>query len=115
MTSLPIAQTGHSLEPALVRIPEGWFSMGHAQGFDSERPVHRVWVNAFLLAGRQVTNADYARFLAGDASRSEPPFFRKAGFDDLQQPVVGVSWFEAVAYCEWLARETGGRDRLPTE
>ena len=56
------------IEPAVVRIPEGWFEMGHAQGFDSERPVHRVWVDAFCLATSQVTNAEYARFLESTAA-----------------------------------------------
>jgi sulfatase modifying factor 1 len=113
MTPLPIAR--EHFEPALVRIPEGWFAMGSTQGFDSERPVHRVWVDTFLLAACQVTNAEYANFLAVDSSRSEPPFFRKAGFEDPRQPVVGVSWFEAVEYCDWLSRETGKTYRLPTE
>ena len=30
-------------------------------------------------------------------------------------PVVGVSWFEAEAYCNWLAKELGKPIRLPTE
>jgi formylglycine-generating enzyme required for sulfatase activity len=30
-------------------------------------------------------------------------------------PVVGVSWFEAVAYCSWLSARTGEGYRLPTE
>jgi len=32
-----------------------------------------------------------------------------------EQPVVAVSWFEAVAYCEWLSHVTGRDYRLPTE
>ena len=37
--------------------------MGSDAGQDCERPIHRVWVDAFLLAATQVTNAEYARFL----------------------------------------------------
>ena len=55
------------IEPALVRIPEGWFAMGCAAGRDDEKPVHRVWVDAFDFAACQVTRADYARFLAATA------------------------------------------------
>ena len=55
------------IEPALVRIPEGWFAMGCAAGRDDEQPVHRVWVDAFDFAACQVTRADYARFLAATA------------------------------------------------
>ena len=32
-----------------------------------------------------------------------------------QQPVAGVSWFEATRYCEWLCTQTGRNYRLPTE
>jgi formylglycine-generating enzyme required for sulfatase activity len=32
-----------------------------------------------------------------------------------QHPVVAISWRDAVAYCEWLAKETGQPYRLPSE
>ena len=51
----------------MLRIPEGWFLMGsdaNQPAQDNERPVHRVWIDAFELAACQVTNADYAKFLA---------------------------------------------------
>ena len=88
--------------------------MGSEQGQDNERPVHRVWVDAFLLATCQVTNADYARYLGGTGA-TPPPMWNDAAFSHPQQPVVAVSWFEAVAYCEWLSGQTGHRYRLPTE
>ena len=98
----------------LVSIPAGWFQMGHAQGFDSERPPHRVWVDAFLLAECQVTNAEYAGFLAA-TNAAAPPFMQKPEFSGPQQPVVGISWSDAVAYCEWLSGVSACRYRLPTE
>src|SRR5712664_4889944 len=60
---------------ALVRIPAGSFLMGCDTGQDNEKPVHRVWVDEFLLATRQVTNAEYGRFLADAASPPPPPPF----------------------------------------
>ncbi|MGC2326232.1 MAG: SUMF1/EgtB/PvdO family nonheme iron enzyme [Candidatus Sulfotelmatobacter sp.] len=101
-------------EPTLVRVPEGWFLMGSDSGQDCERPVHRVWVDAFLLAATQVTNAEYQRFLQATASQP-PPFWSDANFNHPQQPVAGVSWFDAARYCEWLRAQTGRNDRLPTE
>ena len=50
-------------EPICVTIPEGWFLMGCQSGRDEEKPVHRVWVDAFEMAVRQVTNRDYEEFL----------------------------------------------------
>jgi formylglycine-generating enzyme len=88
--------------------------MGSETGQDNERPVHRVWVDAFGLAPCQVTNSDYADFLAVKAS-APPPFWNDSNFNHPQQPVVGVSWFEAVEYCEWLSTTSGGKYRLPTE
>lgn len=102
------------VQPTVVHIPEGWFLMGSDAGQDVERPLHRVWVDAFLMAETQVTVAEYRRFLQATAT-PPPPFWSDPTFNDPQQPVVAVSWFEAVAYCEWLTSTTGDRYRLPTE
>jgi formylglycine-generating enzyme required for sulfatase activity len=102
--------------PALVRIPAGWFLMGCDTGQENEKPVHRVWVDEFLLAACQVTNADYGRFLRETApSLLPPPFWRDSAFNHPEQAVVGVSWHEAVRYCEWLSACIGRKFRLPTE
>jgi formylglycine-generating enzyme required for sulfatase activity len=103
-----------SLFPVLVSIPAGFFLMGSNVGQDNEQPVHRAWVDNFLLAACQVTNAEYIRFLR-DTKSLPPPFWNDPNFNHPEQPVVGVSWFEAVGYCEWLSAETGLRFRLPTE
>ncbi len=100
--------------PALVRIPAGWFLMGCGSGQDNEKPVHRVWVDEFHLAACQASNADYARFLR-DTRSTVPPFWKNPQFNDPAQPVVGVSWHEAVRYCQWLSDRTGEKFRLPTE
>ncbi len=106
--------SGDFVEPVMVRFPEGWFEMGCATGRDDERPVHRVWVDAFELAACQVTNAEYARFLA--ATKHPPPLhWDDPNFNHPEQPVVAPSWFDAVAYCEWLSKKTSRRYRLPTE
>src|SRR6202049_494387 len=103
-----------SLEPDLVRIPEGWFWMGSDSGQDNERPVHRLWVDAFFLAAHQVRNSDYSLFLRAPET-PVPPFLQDPNFDHPEQPVVGVSWYEAASYCDWLSRDSGRRFRLPTE
>jgi sulfatase modifying factor 1 len=100
--------------PALVCIPAGWFFMGCDVGQDNEKPVHRVWIEEFLLAACQVTNADYECFLRGTASLP-PPFWSDPAFNHPEQPVVGVSWPEAIRYCEWLSAGSGRKFRLPTE
>ncbi len=100
--------------PTLVRIPAGWFLMGCDIGQDNEKPVHRVWVDEYLLAACQVTNAEYSHFLR-DSKILPPPFWSDPAFNHPEQPVVGVSWQEAARYCEWLGATTGRQFRLPTE
>ena len=102
------------LEPVTRRIPEGWFTMGCDAGRDDEKPEHRVWVDAFELAAFQTTNAEYGRFLR-DTRHPLPPFWDDPSFVNPAQPVVAVSWFDAVAYCDWLSRTLGKKYRLPTE
>ncbi len=105
---------GAVIEPEMVRIPEGWFGMGCENGRDDEKPVHRVWVDAFELAAYQVTNAEYECFLA--ATGCAPPLcWSDANFQHPQMPVVAVSWREAASYCDWLSGATGKGYRLPSE
>lgn len=100
--------------PELVAIPGGWFAMGSDAGQDNERPIHRVWVDAFQMAATQVTNAEYDRFV--QATGAAPAPFRSDGnFHDPRQPVVAVSWFEAIEYCKWLSEALGRSYRLPSE
>lgn len=100
--------------PAFVRIPACDFVMGSDKGQDCERPVHRISIDPFSLAATQVTNEEYDRFLHATSSTS-PPFWNDPNFNHPRQPVAGVSWHEAVRYCEWLTSQTGRRFRLPTE
>lgn len=103
-----------SMEPALVQIPASEFLMGSDHGQDCERPIHRVRIDSFLLAATQVTNEQYAEFLSSTGTML-PPFWNDPNFNHPQQPVAGVSWHEAVSYCEWLTERTGRPFRLPTE
>src|SRR5688572_13233749 len=107
-----------------ARIPEGWFFMGSDEGQDDERPIHRVWVDAFDLAVYPVTCAQFAAFLGASAHaapRDWPVDACAAGDASsntdaiaLDLPVVGVSWRDAQAYCAWQT-STGRSARLPTE
>lgn len=95
-----------------VTIPGGGFLMGSEDGQEDERPVHRVWVDAFELAAYAITRRQYACFL--EATRYEPPREWSSMPDVADHPVVGVSWRDAQAYCAWRSG-IGDPVRLPTE
>jgi sulfatase modifying factor 1 len=97
-----------------VLIPPGAFTMGDDAGRPDERPAHYVTLSAFRIAVLPVTNEDYAKFLA--ATTGDPPrFWDDPAFNHPRQPVVGVSWYEAAAYCDWASLAHGVRVRLPAE
>jgi sulfatase modifying factor 1 len=103
-----------TLHAPLVRIEGTWFMMGSEDGADNERPIHRVWVDTFELGTWQVTNGEYAALLES-TGQAPPSCWNDPKFNDPNQPVVAVSWFEAVGYCDWLSGATGRHFRLPTE
>jgi sulfatase modifying factor 1 len=114
MTAASSTPKYSQIEPRMVSVPEGWFGMGCEAGRDDEKPEHRVWVDAFEIGAYQVTNEEYGRFLAA-TQRAKPLHWDDADFSALTQPVVAVSWFDAVAYSEWLSASIGREYRLPTE
>lgn len=103
-----------ALQVETVLIPAGVFRMGDASGREDERPEHDVYVIAFRIATQPVSNHEYRTFI--DATAHEPPrFWDDRRFNAADQPVVGVSWFDASDYCAWLSDATGRAFRLPTE
>jgi formylglycine-generating enzyme required for sulfatase activity len=92
----------------LIRIPAGEFLMG-----DDKTPSH---VDEFHIGKYPVINSQYQAFVAATQHRT-PKHWKKGktpnGKDE--HPVVYVSWYDAVAFCEWLSQETGHEFRLPSE
>jgi formylglycine-generating enzyme required for sulfatase activity len=105
----------------LVRVPAGEFLMGSdpvkdKDAEDDEQPQHRVYLSEFRIGKYPVTNAQYAAFVR--ATQHEAPEHWERGevpSGKENNPAVYVSWHDAVAFCQWLSRETGKTFRLPTE
>lgn len=96
------------LELGIVTIPAGEFLMGSEKGDRDERPVHFVFLEAYEIDQYPVTNEQYERFMKA-TNQPAPPHWKDRKFNQPRQPVVDVSWFDAVAYCKWAGK------RLPTE
>ena len=96
-----------------VTIPGGWFTMGSQNGQIDEQPVHKVWVDIFDLAIYPVTRKEYKHFI-NETGRTNPREWDNPAFAVPDQPVVGVSWNDAIIYCLWHS-SFGDTVRLPTE
>ncbi len=99
----------------LMYVPAGEFTMGSDNGEYNEKPVHRVFLDAYWIDQTEVTNGQYAECVTSGGCTPPPAsssytntyFYGNSQFDDY--PVIRVYWNQAQAYCEWAGR------RLPTE
>ena len=94
--------------------------MGASDGHADERPRARVQIDQPFWMGRlEVTNQQFARLIPATtaaSSRDSPCSSASAASRQRpEQPVVRVSWQQAMAFCGWLSRQTGERFTLPTE
>lgn len=74
----------------------------------------RIRIAPFEFGRTPITNRGYSAFLAAGRV-PEPPWWKHPDFCRPLQPVVGISWYEATAYCGWLSERTGRRWRLPDQ
>lgn len=115
-------------EPSTVHIPAGGCWLGNQPGQDvppEETPQHQIELPAYRIGQYPVTNKEYAEFVR--QTGYEPPkigsrrtvwsgsFGKKPSETELDHPVIGVSWSDVLAYCDWLTQITGRLYRLPTE
>ena len=95
------------VDPDMVLIAGGEYTIGSDQGPANARPAHRVTLPAFGIDIREVTVGEYAAFVA--TGRVPPPW---AAQPDSLLPVTGVRYSEAENYCAWRHPPDG---RLPSE
>ena len=92
--------------PNFVKIPGGTFEMGAKESdlaYPQERPAHMVMVSPFQLADTPTTFWQYGLYCL--QSGVEIP--RDSGFGRGARPVINVSWYEAIAYANWLSKQLG--------
>lgn len=109
----------------MVIIPGGTFFRGSQVGNRDEMPRHQITLSSFAIDIHPVTNEQFVRFLevmGGEKDNNHNDIIRlrdsrikrsggklsiESGYS--KHPVVGVTWYGAVAYAKWIGK------RLPTE
>ncbi|MBM4040374.1 MAG: hypothetical protein FJ290_17850 [Planctomycetes bacterium] len=81
----------------MVAIPAGWLEMGSRSGDPDEQPVHRVWLDAFLMDRYELTQEHYKRFVLADP----------AHFKGDKLPVEMINWGDAALYCNARSKAEG--------
>lgn len=82
--------------------------------WEDEQPQHQVELDAYYIGKYEVSNSQYKKFLDMTGYK-EPKYWKYPKFRRPNQPVIGVTWNDASAYCDWLSQQTGAKYRLPTE
>jgi formylglycine-generating enzyme required for sulfatase activity len=90
-----IITTTSGIEMAV--IPAGWLEMGSAAGQPDEAPVHKVWIDPFLMDTTPVTQDQYAALMVVNPSH----------FKGGRMPVEQISWAKAAVYCNKRSEAEG--------
>ena len=74
----------------------------NADPYGDEQPVHTVTISQdFLLSKYPVTNAQYGKFMESIGNKiKKPEYWDDRRFNQPDQPVVGVSWHDAIEFLQ---------------
>jgi formylglycine-generating enzyme required for sulfatase activity len=107
----------------LVEIPAGLFTMGGVSQQNDTLPAHQVYLPTYHMGRYLVTNAEFAKFIEAGSyyntsywsangwlyrqkeKWTHPNYWQNESLNQPNYPIVGVSFFEAMAYCRWLTEE----------
>lgn len=114
VTQLPAPPPFDGIE--WIEIPAGEFWMGDDEGYDREKPCHRLHLDSFWIMKTPVTNAQWRTFVQ-DTGHETPEHWANSRIPAGKErhPVVWVNWHEAREYCHWLEAQIGWPVNLPSE
>jgi formylglycine-generating enzyme required for sulfatase activity len=119
----------------MIKIAAGKFIRGSdaEDAYDDEKPMREIYLDEYKIGKYPVTNEEYKKFIDDGGYQNknywteegwqwkveekirEPEYWHDRKWNGPNFPVVGISWYEASAYAEWLSHKTGEKYRLPTE
>ncbi|NIM97201.1 MAG: SUMF1/EgtB/PvdO family nonheme iron enzyme, partial [Candidatus Aminicenantes bacterium] len=124
----------NALSPPMVVVEAGEFIRGSEEcDEDDEKPIRNIYLDEFMMRKYPVTNQEFKAFiedggydnkelwtpegwqLRKEENISEPGYWHDRKWNGPNFPVVGVSWYEASAYANWLSRKIGDKYVLPSE
>jgi len=116
----------------MVLVKAGKFMRSSSED-DDEKPQREIYLDKFMIGKYPVTNEEFKKFV-DDSGYDREEFWAKEGWQWREEneiseplywhdrkwnvsnfPVVGISWYEAMAYASWLSKRAGHLYRLPTE
>ena len=100
----PVTDSGKPRTPYAKRMNTPW----SADALNDETPAHMVMLDSYLIDKYEVSNRAYGDFLRA-SGHPAPAYWDDPRLNTPSQPVVGVNWYDAKAYCEYRGK------RLPTE
>jgi iron(II)-dependent oxidoreductase len=98
------ADSDKRLTPYARRMNQPW----SAEALNDEGPAHMVMLDSYLIDKYEVSNKHYGEFVKANGHPA-PAYWDDPRLNKPEQPVVGVNWYDAQAYCEYRGK------RLPTE
>ena len=109
------------IEPEMAEVPAGTLAMGvpkfEGEFFEDIRPWHTgmaVDMAAFSISKYAITNLEYRDYVE-ETGADVPMKLDDPEFNRDTQPVVGISWLDATAYCRWLEEATDKAYSLPSD
>lgn len=117
-SSAPLPNTPFDKEPdqSYYTKPNQFIEIAPGESLIGEGDdIHSVAIKTFGISKYPVTNFAYQRFVK--RTNHNPPAHWNNEFPQTlgDHPVVGVNWYDALAYCKWLSISTGITHRIPTE
>lgn len=120
------------MEILTIVIPSGSYQLGN-DTFPASRPVHIIHLKPFEIALTTVSNQQFVKFVHEGGYQDKtwwteigwrwqsnkqitiPHYWQNKLFNRPEQPVVGISWYTAMAFGKWLSQKTNECWTLPTE